>query len=88
MQSLKTIWAEGGTALGAWMSLRDPIVAEVAGPAGFDYVCIDMQHGLTDYDDGHDAARDGPARRRCRSCACRGTSRGSSAGCSTPARWA
>ena len=48
MQSLKTIWAEGRTALGAWISLRDPLVAEVAGSAGFDYVCIDMQHGLSD----------------------------------------
>jgi 4-hydroxy-2-oxoheptanedioate aldolase len=48
MQSLKSIWAEGRTALGAWVSLRDPLVAEVAGSAGFDYVCIDMQHGLSD----------------------------------------
>jgi 4-hydroxy-2-oxoheptanedioate aldolase len=48
MQSLKTIWAEGHTALGAWLSLRDPLVAEVAASAGFDYVCLDMQHGLQD----------------------------------------
>ena len=46
MQSLKTVWADGGTALGAWLSLRDPFVAEAAATAGFDYVCIDMQHGL------------------------------------------
>ena len=43
-------WAAGGTALGAWISLRDPIIAEVAGGLGFDYVCIDLQHGLNDYD--------------------------------------
>ncbi len=49
MQSLKTLWGEGGTALGAWLSLRDPFVAEAAATAGFDYVCIDMQHGLADY---------------------------------------
>jgi 4-hydroxy-2-oxoheptanedioate aldolase len=48
MQSLQTVWSEGGTALGAWISLRDPLVAEVAASAGFDYVCIDMQHGLQD----------------------------------------
>jgi 4-hydroxy-2-oxoheptanedioate aldolase len=48
MQSLKSVWSEGKTALGAWVSLRDPLVAEVAGAAGFDYVCVDMQHGLAD----------------------------------------
>ncbi len=47
---LRDRWAAGGTALGAWISLRDPIIAETAGGMGFDYVCIDMQHGLNDYD--------------------------------------
>ena len=42
--------AAGGTALGAWISLRDPIVAETAASLGFDYVCVDLQHGLNDYD--------------------------------------
>jgi 4-hydroxy-2-oxoheptanedioate aldolase len=48
--SLKTIWRAGGTALGGWLSLREPILAEAAGSSGFDYVCIDMQHGLSDYE--------------------------------------
>jgi 4-hydroxy-2-oxoheptanedioate aldolase len=30
--------------------LRDPIIAETAASLGFDYVCVDMQHGLNDYD--------------------------------------
>ena len=47
---LRDRWAAGGTALGAWISLRDPIVAETAASLGFDYVCIDLQHGLNDYD--------------------------------------
>ena len=47
--SLKTIWADGGTALGGWLSLREPILAEAAA-SGYDYVCIDMQHGLADYE--------------------------------------
>ncbi|MET0324711.1 MAG: aldolase/citrate lyase family protein [Ilumatobacteraceae bacterium] len=47
---LRDRWASGGTALGAWISLRDPIVAETAASLGFDYVCIDLQHGLNDYD--------------------------------------
>jgi len=47
---LRDRWAGGGTALGAWISLRDPIIAETAASLGFDYVCIDLQHGLNDYD--------------------------------------
>jgi 4-hydroxy-2-oxoheptanedioate aldolase len=42
-------WRDGGTALGAWISLRDPLLAEVAATSGYDYVCIDMQHGMSDY---------------------------------------
>jgi 4-hydroxy-2-oxoheptanedioate aldolase len=44
-------WRDGATALGAWMFLREPLLAEVAGAAGYDYVCIDMQHGLASYSD-------------------------------------
>src|SRR5680860_743675 len=47
--ALKSIWRDGGTALGAWLSLPEPLVAEAASLAGYDYVCIDMQHGLVDY---------------------------------------
>lgn len=46
---LKQRWRDGGTAVGAWISLRDPLLAEVAASAGYDYVCIDMQHGMSDY---------------------------------------
>ena len=49
--SLPQLWKGGGTALGAWISLRDPVLAEVAALSGYDYVCVDMQHGLHDYDD-------------------------------------
>src|SRR5256885_11003563 len=48
--SLKAIWRRGGTALGGWLSLREPVLAEAAGSSGYDYVCIDMQHGLADYE--------------------------------------
>jgi 4-hydroxy-2-oxoheptanedioate aldolase len=37
--------------LGAWLFLREPLTAEVAGDAGYDYVCVDMQHGVADYRD-------------------------------------
>ena len=48
VRSLNDIWRDGGGAIGAWLSLRDPFLAEVAATAGYDYVCIDMQHGLAD----------------------------------------
>ncbi len=32
-----------------WTFLREPLAAEVASGAGYDYVCIDGQHGLHDY---------------------------------------
>ena len=49
-RSLKTVWNDGGTALGGWLSLREPLLAEAAANSGYDYVCIDMQHGLSDYE--------------------------------------
>ncbi len=33
---------------GALLLLREPVAAEMATKAGYDYVCIDMQHGLMD----------------------------------------
>jgi 4-hydroxy-2-oxoheptanedioate aldolase len=49
--SLQERWNGGATTLGAWMFLREPFTAEAAGDAGYDYVCVDMQHGLADYRD-------------------------------------
>lgn len=34
-------------ALGVWSTLPDPVTAELLGRAGYDYVCVDLQHGLT-----------------------------------------
>ncbi len=47
---MRATWADGGTALGAWLFLREPLVAEAAAVAGYDYVCIDMQHGIMSYE--------------------------------------
>ena len=49
--AIKTKWATGATTLGAWITMREPVTAEVAASAGFDYVCVDMQHGLSDLRD-------------------------------------
>ena len=67
------------------MSLREPLLAEAAGLAGFDYVGVDMQHGLADYTNVVAmVSTRWLARRRFRSSACRGTSPASSDVCSTP----
>lgn len=34
--------------LGGWCHVDSPYVAEIMGSAGFDWCCIDMQHGLPD----------------------------------------
>jgi 4-hydroxy-2-oxoheptanedioate aldolase len=48
---LKERCRDDGTVLGAWLSLRDPLLAEAAATSGYDYVVVDMQHGLNDYAD-------------------------------------
>ncbi len=47
--SLRAIWAEQGAALGGWLTLPSSVSAEVMAHCGFDWVCIDLQHGLIDY---------------------------------------
>jgi len=47
--SLRQRWAEGHATLGCWLSSANTVSAEIAGRADFDYVCIDAQHGATDY---------------------------------------
>lgn len=49
MQSLREMWAAGHDTLGLWAMLPSPSSAELLGRAGLDYVCIDSQHGLVDY---------------------------------------
>ncbi|MPY91583.1 MAG: 2,4-dihydroxyhept-2-ene-1,7-dioic acid aldolase [Acidimicrobiia bacterium] len=46
---MKAKWRAGEPALGIWLSIPDTVVAEAAAQAGYDYVCIDLQHGLADY---------------------------------------
>jgi 4-hydroxy-2-oxoheptanedioate aldolase len=50
-EALQARWRDGGTALGLWLSLRDPLIAEIGCTTGYDYVCIDMQHGMHDFTD-------------------------------------
>jgi 4-hydroxy-2-oxoheptanedioate aldolase len=43
-------WAAGGTAYGVWCMSGSPFVVEMAALEGFDYVCLDLQHGLMGYE--------------------------------------
>ncbi|MBO0713847.1 MAG: hypothetical protein J2O39_10150 [Acidimicrobiales bacterium] len=43
---LKHRWAEGLDAVGAWCTLGSPFAAELCAAEGFDYLCVDLQHGL------------------------------------------
>lgn len=42
--ALKRRLRAGGTAFGAWLSIADPVVAEIMATSGFDYVIIDTEH--------------------------------------------
>ena len=46
---LKDIWANGEIAHGGWLSIGHTMTAEAMGSIGFDYLCVDMQHGTADY---------------------------------------
>ena len=46
---LRTIWAEGGTAVNGWLHIPASWSAELMAHAGWDSLTIDLQHGLTDY---------------------------------------
>jgi 4-hydroxy-2-oxoheptanedioate aldolase len=47
---LKAAWAEGRTAFGLWSVVPGSIGAEILAGSGVDYVCVDQQHGVIDYD--------------------------------------
>ena len=49
MDTLRTQWSEGRDTLGVWLSIPSIISAETAARVGYDYVCIDNQHGVNDY---------------------------------------
>jgi 4-hydroxy-2-oxoheptanedioate aldolase len=44
-------WRAGGQTIGAWLSTPSTHNAEVLAHAGFDWLVVDLQHGLIDYGD-------------------------------------
>ena len=45
----KAKWRRGEVTFGAWLSIPSSYAAEVVAHQAFDWVCIDMQHGVIDY---------------------------------------
>ena len=43
---LRQAWAAGRPTFGGWCSIPDPFAAEVLAQCGFDWACVDLQHGL------------------------------------------
>ncbi len=49
--TLKTAWNDGSTTIGLWLATSDAAAVEPLGEVGYDYICLDLQHGLLDYSD-------------------------------------
>ena len=49
-KSLAT-WRAGGQTIGCWLQMGNAYSAEALAGLGFDWVCVDLQHGLLDYQD-------------------------------------
>jgi 4-hydroxy-2-oxoheptanedioate aldolase len=47
VERLRAKWHSAEPVFGAWCGLGSPLAAEILGRAGFDYVCLDLQHGLS-----------------------------------------
>jgi 4-hydroxy-2-oxoheptanedioate aldolase len=43
---LRDGWSGGRPSVGGWCSIPDPFAAEVVARCGFDWACVDLQHGL------------------------------------------
>lgn len=51
MSSLRDLWRQGEAAVGGWLAIPSAVPAEAMARAGFDYVCVDLQHGAVGYAD-------------------------------------
>lgn len=45
---VKALWKEDKAAVGTWLVLGSPLVAEIAANMGFDWVVVDTEHGSID----------------------------------------
>ncbi|MEX2247847.1 MAG: aldolase/citrate lyase family protein [Dehalococcoidia bacterium] len=49
--TVKSLWRAGQITYGGWLSIPDAYAAEAMAQVGFDWLCVDMQHGVIDYRD-------------------------------------
>ena len=47
--TVKEKWAKGQVAIGGWCAINSSFSAELMAHQGFDWLCVDTQHGATDY---------------------------------------
>ena len=44
-------WRKGQSTIGGWLGIDSAFTAETMAHIGFDWLCLDMQHGMLDYHD-------------------------------------
>jgi 4-hydroxy-2-oxoheptanedioate aldolase len=54
---LRELWSRDEPAFGLWSILPDPTVAELLAASAFDYVCLDLQHGIAGFTELPELAR-------------------------------
>ncbi len=47
--AVKQKWREGKVTIGGWLSIPSSYSAEIMAHQGFDWLCVDTQHGMIDY---------------------------------------
>lgn len=47
--ALRLRWGDQQPAIGGWLQVPGSFSAEIMANAGFDWVCVDLQHGIIDY---------------------------------------
>jgi 4-hydroxy-2-oxoheptanedioate aldolase len=47
---VRELLAERELAVGGWCAIPSPFVAEILATVGFDWICLDLQHGLIGYE--------------------------------------
>jgi 4-hydroxy-2-oxoheptanedioate aldolase len=50
-QLLRERWAGDEVLLGGWLTIPDGFGAQIMAHSGFDWLCVDLQHGLADHRD-------------------------------------
>lgn len=50
---VKQLWRDGKAAVGVWLMLGSPLVAEIVADLGFDFIVVDTEHGSIDINTTH-----------------------------------